>query len=104
MIGDSLSGQLAQTSLFQVMQMLETGQKTGQVNLLFEDRDGKVIVDEGRIIHASTGDVVGAPALHIMLAWNDGMFRFSTKIDGDPAQNMPGYATILMIEAARLGS
>lgn len=102
-VGDTLSGQLAQTSLFQVLQMLEVGQKTGQVSVLFEDQEGKVILDEGRLIHASVGDVSGAPALHAMLGWKDGMFRFGTKVDGDPAQNMPGQATILMIEAARIG-
>jgi hypothetical protein len=104
MMGDSLTGQLSQTSLFQVLQMLEVGQKTGQVNVLYEDQNGLVILEEGRIIHASVGDVSGAPALHVMLGWNDGMFRFGTKIDGDPAQNMPGQATILMIEAARVGA
>lgn len=103
-VGDTISGQLAQTRLFQVLQMLEVGQKTGQVNVVSDDQHGLVILDEGRIIHASVGDAVGAPSLHVMLGWTDGMFRFGTKVDGDPAQNMPGQATIFMIEAARIGA
>lgn len=101
MLGDTLSGQLAQTPLFEALQMLEVSQKTGQVDVLSEDRVGKVVLDEGRIIHASEGDETAVPALHRMLAWRDGMFRFTSKVEGDPPQNLKGNLTILMIEAAR---
>src|SRR5690606_9187709 len=101
MVGDSLTGQLAQTSLFEVLQMLEVGQRTGQVDVLREDRVGKVVLDEGRIIHASEGDLAGAVALHELLGWTEGLFRFTSAVDGDPEQNLPGNQTVLMFEAAR---
>ncbi len=101
MLGDSLSGQLAQTSLFEVLQMLEVGQKTGQVDVLREDRGGKVVLDEGRIIHASEGELAGVVALHELLGWSEGLFRYTNAVEGDPAQNLPGTQTVLMFEAAR---
>lgn len=101
MLGDTLSGQLAQTSLFEVLQMLEVGQRTGQVDILHEDRAGKVVLDEGRIIHASEGERAGVAALHELLAWTEGLFRYTSAVEGDPEQNLPGNQTVLMFEAAR---
>lgn len=101
MLGDSLSGQLAQTSLFEVLQMLEVGQKTGQVDVLHEDRAGKVVLDEGRLIHASEGERAGVAALDELLGWTEGLFRYTSAVEGDPEQNLPGNQTVLMLEAAR---
>ncbi|MCO5165176.1 MAG: DUF4388 domain-containing protein [Planctomycetes bacterium] len=101
MLGDTLSGQLAQTSLFEVLQMLEVSQKTGQVDVYCEESAGRVVLDEGRIIHASEGDRAGAPALQVLLGWPEGLFRFTAEVEGDPEQNLPGNQPVLMYEAAR---
>lgn len=81
--------------------MLEVSQKTGQVDVLSDDRAGAIVLEEGRIIHASQDDETAVPALHRMLARTDGMFRCTTKIEGDPRHDLRGNLTILMIEAAR---
>lgn len=101
MLGDTLSGQLAQTSLFEVLQMLEVSQKTGQVDVYCEDSAGRVVLDEGRIIHASEGERRGVAALNALLGWPEGLFRFTAEVEGDPEQNLPGNQTVLMFEAAR---
>jgi pSer/pThr/pTyr-binding forkhead associated (FHA) protein len=101
LVGDDLAGQLDQTSLFEVLQMLEVSQKTGQVVVTSDGRSGRVVLDEGRLVHASAGDLQGARAIHELLGRTAGLFRFSSTVEDDPAQNLPGNVTALMYEAAR---
>lgn len=100
-IGDALTGRLSQLSLYELLTSLELHERSGQLVVTSDDRAGTIVLDAGRIAHASVDALTGEAALHELLRWHDGSFAYTMKIDGTPAENLPRGFTALMHEAAR---
>ncbi len=73
----SMSGTIAEVPLPDLIQLLSTSKKTGTLVLNKGSVVGKVHLEQGRIVYASTSDSPGLPpakALFRLLSWEDGTF------------------------------
>jgi CheY-like chemotaxis protein len=77
----AITGQLAQLSLLDLLQLLHLNRRTGTVDVARrsgagEDREGRVFVREGSVIQAQVGSAEAEKALYRLLSWRDGSFVF----------------------------
>jgi len=72
---EELEGRLADITVIDLLQAIESGQKTGVVRVFEEGHhSGSFFFEEGEIIDAEAGRLRGAPALHRMMRWSDGRY------------------------------
>lgn|GEM_PF-6073746 len=69
------AGDLKEMGLWQVLQTLHLGKKTGIIYLRHNGRDGRIYFQEGEIWEVELGALRGWAALERMLTWEDGFFR-----------------------------
>ncbi len=79
-----VSGALSQIALPDLLQLFESNAKTGTLELERTDvqgrnETGKIHLDGGQVVQASTGAVEGEKALFRVLGWRDGSFSFSPR-------------------------
>src|SRR3984885_5564789 len=94
-------GNLAQMNVIDLMQSLEMGRKSCKLSLTYEGDRCEVFFVEGRVKHATYGDLVGDPAVFKVLRWTGGNFQldFEGKTDKETTQlNTQG----LLMEGLRL--
>ncbi len=70
-----LSGCLSALSAADLIQMLCLAKRTAALRLSAHGLSGTVMVENGRLVHADWGDLVGLPALCEIIAAEDGVFR-----------------------------
>jgi pSer/pThr/pTyr-binding forkhead associated (FHA) protein len=73
----SMSGTIAEVPLPDLIQLLSTSKKTGTLVMNKGGVIGKIHLDQGRIVYASTSDSPGLPptkAMFRLLSWDDGTF------------------------------
>jgi CheY-like chemotaxis protein/Flp pilus assembly protein TadD len=86
----NLSGTLANMAVVDILQLMESGQKSGIVHLSSDAaRSGGIVPQgeqratmyfrEGRVVDAHVGKLTGANAVYRMLMWNDGVFEIEFK-------------------------
>ncbi|MCK6549959.1 DUF4388 domain-containing protein, partial [Myxococcota bacterium] len=86
----NLSGQLAHMGVVDLLQLMETGAKSGIVHLASDaaksgglvgqgEQRGTIYFRDGRVIDAHLGRLAGAPAVYRMLMWSDGIFELELK-------------------------
>jgi CheY-like chemotaxis protein len=86
----NLSGTLSNMAVVDLLQLMETGQKSGIVHLSSDsERSGGFVVDgeqrgtiyfrDGHVVDAHVGKLSGANAVYRMLMWNDGVFEIEFK-------------------------
>jgi len=71
-----LRGDVAQVSLFDLLQVFAANRRTGTLRVELADAAGEISVREGRIVDATVGGVVGEKALYRVLAARQGEFAF----------------------------
>jgi DNA-binding response OmpR family regulator len=100
----SLAGELSALSFADLIAILELGRRSGTVSVVTKDRAGSVHLDQGRVVHAAFGTLVGQRAFVWLLAQESGHFEFSP----GPCPIPPAERTIgesvqsLMMESARI--
>jgi predicted regulator of Ras-like GTPase activity (Roadblock/LC7/MglB family) len=79
---DSLRGNLAQTSMLDVLQFLASAAKTGELNAATPGKrsEGRAYFVSGLLLHVAVGELVGMDALVEMCGWEKGSFRFSDDV------------------------
>ena len=97
----SISGQLDEIPLSDMVQMLCNSDKTGILYLNREGDDAKVFIAKGQVINCSFMDKEGKEAFYKLLAWDDGEFSFHT-ITPDVAQKIDLPVPNLLLEGFRL--
>ena len=86
----NLSGTLANMGVVDLLQLMESGQKSGIVHLSTDRRRsggfvsdaqsrGTVFFRAGQVIDARFGELVGLEAVYRMLLWEDGVFELEFK-------------------------
>jgi hypothetical protein len=73
---EMLVGNLARVSLVDVLKLLISGGQTGLLRVADSDSKGEVFVEDGHVVHATTGGHVGEDAVYALLAWQRGSFSF----------------------------
>ena len=70
-----LRGSLQQMNVIDLVQSLELGRKTCKLTLTNGNDQCDVYCNEGQIIHAAYGSLVGDEAVYKVLLWTDGNFQ-----------------------------
>lgn len=72
----SLRGDLLSLPLWEVLQLLSSGKKTGKFQIVDEDQIAEIIFKDGKIIYAKVGILENLEALLDLALWNKGNFTF----------------------------
>jgi len=75
-ITSGMSGELDEISIVELLQLMNSSQKTGRIELLFDDAKAQVLFYEGEIIQVRYRDLEAKEALFAMLAKKDGHFSY----------------------------
>lgn len=89
---ETLSGDLSQMGLTEILQAMELGRKTVQVRI--ETGPGSITLKEGRLVSVRWKNLTGAPALQRLLLLNSG--RFSIRfVDVDEEGTQPANGALM---------
>lgn len=79
-MAEALKGSLAQVGLLDILRMLSAGGRTGRLQLTNGSHAGEVYLNNGSVVHATSGTQVGEAAIYGMLGWLHGEFAFATEM------------------------
>ena len=100
-----MSGELTDyINLVDLFQIINTGGKTGAIDLTLPEGDARVLFHEGEIIHSSFGPLQGKEALFALLAQQNGSFTYINGLT-EEEKNMPilgGFVGLLLEGLQRL--
>ncbi len=74
------SGNLEEMNLVDLIQTLELGNKSGIIYLMRNSEEGRVYVEEGKVIDAQANGMEPGKALTNMLTWLEGTFKVSLQL------------------------
>ncbi|MCI5147167.1 MAG: DUF4388 domain-containing protein, partial [Candidatus Electrothrix sp. AR3] len=103
-ISSGMSGELVYINPVELFQLINSGGKSGKVDLIFPDGHAIVLFKEGEIIHAYFGDLEGKEALFALLSQKKGSFTYNTQLAGK-YEKLPvigGFMGLLMEGLQRL--
>lgn len=101
MLADAMAGNLAQMSLFELLQTLEFNKKSGTLEVWGSDGDGALIIDNGQPVSCKAGKHSGVEAMLDLLLFTSGQFSFKPDI-GEQERNIQGTSmTSILLEAGR---
>jgi hypothetical protein len=76
-MSDAFSGNLSQFKLLDIMRLLHSSNRTGQLELEHSDgRFAEIFFANGEIVHALYDIYFGEEAIYALFSWADGTFRF----------------------------
>jgi hypothetical protein len=80
--GDALlAGSGEHLAISDLLQILALNHKDGVVHLRQGDEDGRIVFENGEMVHAASGGARGRKALYRMLGWASAMFRVVPRED-----------------------
>ena len=71
---DQYEGRLSEALLIDIIRSLENRSATGAIELYRENRSGTIWLEEGRVMDALTGSLLGKEAVYRLLLWRTGKF------------------------------
>ncbi len=74
-VEEGITGRLKDMELVDIIQVLNMGKKTALIYLTDDNKEGKVFLMNGEIVHAKSGDRTGEEAIYHLLTWRDGDFH-----------------------------
>jgi CheY-like chemotaxis protein len=101
--GDSdavLSGSLQEKNFPEAFQLAMAYGKSGSLVLKNGDREGRVYLNEGNVVHATYGELQGEEAFFELSVWNEGQFSYVVS-DALPETTIQTSGTSLLMEATR---
>jgi len=78
--GRGVSGSLSEMALPELVQILSNGRKSGQLSIVANNREGRILFNEGMIWDAAYGQLRGEDAFYKMLILDDGDFTLDPSI------------------------
>jgi pSer/pThr/pTyr-binding forkhead associated (FHA) protein len=99
-----MSGHLEEIPLPDLLQLFGTSKKSGVLVLSSQGREGRVVLDGGRIRYAQIeGPVLLPPlkAIYRLLEWRDGTFELEPPAEGAPANPIDVTAQEVLMEGIR---
>jgi hypothetical protein len=99
-LGECVTGDLAEIPPYALLQMLELGVKTGLLELDTPDGPGRLWLAHGSPVHAETKSLAGFDAAVAIANASAGRFRFEPGCES-PDSTIAASVTELLLEAAR---
>lgn len=97
-ITSGMTGKLSEINTVELLQLINSSQKTGKVQLTLEDGQGEVWFNEGELIQAEYGYLSGKEALFALLAKGEGNFTYTSGLS-EEALRLPvvgGFMGLIM--------
>ena len=94
-------GVLRRVGLQDVIQMECLGRNSSILEIQDRQMHGRIYIEDGRIIHAVTGEVTGEPAFQKLLSLAGGAFQLHP-FEAPSARTIEGQWEFLLMEAARV--
>ena len=94
-------GVLRRVGLQDVIQMECLGRNSSILEIQDRQMHGRIYIEDGRIIHAVTGEATGEPAFQKLLSLAGGAFQLQP-FEAPPARTIEGQWEFLLMEAARV--
>jgi CheY-like chemotaxis protein len=96
----AVSGSLSELYFPETMQLIMAYGKTGVLNLKDGEREGKVFLKDGNVVHAELEELEGHEAFYNLALWRSGHFSF--QVGDEPEKTtIQMSGTNLLIEATR---
>ena len=96
----AFQGSLKELPLPDIIQLVSVSGKTGVFTLKNGEESGFIYLQDGQIVHAQSGDLLGEEAVYELAIWPQGDFVF-TPGQPAPASSIQKSNTNLLMEAAR---
>ena len=96
----AFQGSLKELPLPDIIQLVSVSGKTGVFTLKNGTESGFIYLQDGQIVHAQVGDLVGEEAVYDLAIWPQGEFVF-TPGQHSPSSSIQKSNTNLLMEAAR---
>lgn len=101
MLADAMAGNLAQMSLFELLQTLEFNGKSGTLEVWGSDGDGVLTIQNGQPVACTAGKKTGTEAMLDLLSLTAGQFSLKPEV-GQVERNIQGASmTSILLEAGR---
>lgn len=97
----TLAGDLSAISIFDVVQVLENARLTGALAIKGEERAGRVLFNEGRIVGAEAEKLHGEDAFRKLVEVTRGFFEFEKKARQFPVSINAASNTNLILDSLR---
>ncbi len=75
-LASGMVGQLADISVVELCQMINSNQKTGRLKLEYDASRAMIVFNEGEIVHAEINNLTGPDAYYEILSMSSGRFKF----------------------------
>ncbi len=93
-------GSLEEVKLPDIIQLMSVSSKTGCFVIENDKITGRIYLENGQIVHAFIGEVVGEEAIYSLAIWDRGNFRFLLG-DEPPVKTVTKRNTNILMEVAR---
>lgn len=101
-LSDALSGNLSNVGVTELLDSLEWSKKSGTLEVFHPDgEEALLVIQDGAPHHAALGGQTGKAAVHTLLGWTEGLFRFGPEIDPAKPQNLRGETLAGLIASRR---
>ncbi len=74
-----VSGNLMDLGLLEMLQIMGASNKTCLITIRREGQRADIYMENGRIVHATLGDVGGEEAFYRLIGWNEGYFQVKSE-------------------------
>ncbi len=98
---EGVTGSLADMSFCDMLQMLNVSCKSMDITVTRGDETGRVILQQGNVIHSELGDIIGENAFYKLMHWADGKFAMK-ECSTFPEPTVTSSTMSLLMEGARL--
>nr|WP_221270842.1 DUF4388 domain-containing protein [Desulfoprunum benzoelyticum] len=103
-ITSGMSGELAEISIVDLLQLINSAQKTGTIDLALDEGKAVIYFREGEIVHARLRSLRDKDAIYVILGVKSGRFTYTRGI-GPELQELPpigGFIGLIMEGLQRL--
>lgn len=98
----TLTGDLSAISLFDVIQVLENARLTGALTITADSQSARILLNEGRIVGAESGQLAGEEAFRKIVEVTNGTFDFERSLQEFPLTINATSNTNLILDSLRL--
>ncbi|MBN2430576.1 MAG: DUF4388 domain-containing protein [Acidobacteria bacterium] len=99
---DPFRGKLEEIGLADVIQMMESARKTGDLTVRFGEESGHIYFQQGKIVHACYNQQEGRAAILDILRQQRGDFMLKPELPSDLTPTITGSNTQIVLEALRI--
>jgi CheY-like chemotaxis protein len=98
---EGFEGVLRKVGLQDVIQMECLARNSSILEVYNQNVLGRIYIEDGQLVHAMAGDVMGEPALYKLLSLPGGSFELA-QFEAPPEKTLKGQWEMLLMEAARV--